>query len=211
MQGLAGQAAGSQAGSGPDSKQQEEGPPAAAGGKDKTSGAAAAFAAAAAAANTESAQNSSMAAPVMGALEALKKYVPRTSAAGGSSSSDSGDSKAKGAGATGSATNGANTSSSSGSGDSSGSGGSSGGTGSGSDGATTASSSVPNPWRVLAKAAGRRKDEQFTPVAFIENEETDSQAWVYVAKGGWAGARWQAAALCCLGPALLCRPKGRGS
>ncbi|KXZ45677.1 hypothetical protein GPECTOR_52g74 [Gonium pectorale] len=41
---------------------------------------------------------------------------------------------------------------------------------------------VANPWRVLATMAGRAAGgagEALTPVAFVENEETDTQVWVY--------------------------------
>ncbi|GIL50703.1 hypothetical protein Vafri_6817 [Volvox africanus] len=39
---------------------------------------------------------------------------------------------------------------------------------------------VPNPWRVLAAMVGRAMgSESLTPVAFVENEQTDTQAWIY--------------------------------
>ncbi|GFR44840.1 hypothetical protein Agub_g6182, partial [Astrephomene gubernaculifera] len=41
---------------------------------------------------------------------------------------------------------------------------------------------VPNPWRVLAAMAGRAAGGEgaaLTPVAFVENEETDTQVWLY--------------------------------
>ncbi|GLC42478.1 hypothetical protein PLESTB_001102700 [Pleodorina starrii] len=67
--------------------------------------------------------------------------------------------------------------------------GSGGGSGSGSGGdaeevsATVALPSgeeVPNPWRVLAAMVGRATGlESLTPVAFVENEETDTQVWLY--------------------------------
>ncbi|KAF5834575.1 hypothetical protein DUNSADRAFT_8700 [Dunaliella salina] len=38
---------------------------------------------------------------------------------------------------------------------------------------------VNNPWKVLAKTAGWASSQSWKPVAYVNNDETDSQAWLY--------------------------------
>jgi len=38
---------------------------------------------------------------------------------------------------------------------------------------------VNNPWKVLAKTAGWASSNSWKPVAYVNNDESDSQAWVY--------------------------------
>eukprot|EP00210_Caulerpa_lentillifera_P002079 g1994.t1 len=38
---------------------------------------------------------------------------------------------------------------------------------------------MSDAWRVLARMAGKRAEEQFDPICFIENPETDTQVWMY--------------------------------
>lgn len=61
-----------------------------------------------------------------------------------------------------------------------------------------------NPWKVLAKQAGRTSSSNWTPVGFVNNDEFDSQVWLV---GGSARARWHMPGLARPGGSTAPRPR----